>query len=343
MTSGDSTFGKGARLAVALAVVVVLATGMGLHATGVESAFASGTSLTTASVTKTPVTKKTMKMTMAGGDVANLKTSAVGTKVKWSSSNKKIATVKPTGNYTAKVTAIKPGTTTITAKSKTQTITCTVTVTGKISKRTLALTPFQTSTLSLSTYKNVGVKSWASSNKSCVKVSSGGKVTPIATGSAVITCTDKKGYKYRCAVSVNCPAITCKISDGGSRRFDGEEGDRFLKNFELTNGSAKDIVLDTDPIRYYPSNTFGSLVYYNLSGYDRDTTSSSFSERPVTVKKKDSANPGTYSFAGKLDLGAENFQLLDTGRFSLTLKVGGNHYEASFASKTGKPLSLTRV
>lgn len=48
--------------------------------------------------------------------------------VKWSTSNKKIATVKKTGKYTAKVTAKNPGVAKITAKVGGKKYTCTVTV-----------------------------------------------------------------------------------------------------------------------------------------------------------------------------------------------------------------------
>lgn len=52
------------------------------------------------------------------------------------------------------------------------------------------------------------VKSWKSSNTKVAKVSSKGVVTAVKAGTAKITCTDKKGKKYTCKVTVKNPYIS---------------------------------------------------------------------------------------------------------------------------------------
>ena len=126
--------------------------------------------------------------------------------VTWSSSNSAVATVKD-----GKVTAVKAGTATITAKAGEKTATCAVTVTKAtvpvtsitLNKTTLSLTEGEDYTLTATvkpddaTDKTV---TWSSSNAAVATVKDG-KVTAVKAGTATITA--KAGEKTAiCAVTV---------------------------------------------------------------------------------------------------------------------------------------------
>lgn len=149
-------------------------------------------------------------------------------KVKWSSSNKKVATV----NQKGKVTAKKKGKCTITAKVKGKKYKCKVTVIKrkKIAKPKEANEEFIAVTLNVSELKldvtrvkyradgtgylskakgkyklaifNTSKKpKWKSSNKKVAKVNSKGKVTAVAPGKCTISAVINK-KKYKCKVTI---------------------------------------------------------------------------------------------------------------------------------------------
>lgn len=137
----------------------------------------------------------TLKATIAPS-TANTKT------VKWSSSNKKIASISSDG----KITATGPGTATITCKAtdgsnvyKTAKVTVTQDVT-KIELDKTSATITAESTLCLQpaiTPSNASNKTltWSSSNTKVAQVSSDGVVTALQSGTAIITCTSTDGSK----------------------------------------------------------------------------------------------------------------------------------------------------
>ena len=136
--------------------------------------------------------------------------------VTWTSSNTAVATVDATG----KVTAVKEGKATITAKAGDKTATCEVTVNKKeeqvvavesvtLDKTALSLTEGESATLIATvapenaTDKTVA---WTSSNTAVATVDATGKVTAVAAGEAVITA--KAGDKTAtCAVTVTAKYI----------------------------------------------------------------------------------------------------------------------------------------
>ena len=162
-----------------------------------------------------PVTSVTLDratLTMTEGDTQTLSATvkpdnATDKTVTWTSSNTSVATVDG-----GKVTAVAPGTATITAKAGDKTATCAVTVEKKVvpvtsltlDRTTLTMTEGDTQTLTATvkpddaTDKTV---TWTSSNTSVATVD-GGKVTAVAPGTATITA--KAGDKTAtCAVTVN--------------------------------------------------------------------------------------------------------------------------------------------
>lgn len=128
--------------------------------------------------------------------------------VKWSSSNKAIATVSSKGV----VTPVGKGTATITATSENGLkATCKVTVymktTGvKLNKSESSVYAGETITLKATvqpTNANNQSVTWSSSNKKVATVSSKGVVTGVAAGTAVITVkTAEGGYTAQCTVTV---------------------------------------------------------------------------------------------------------------------------------------------
>ena len=162
------------------------------------------------------VTLNSTSMTLVEGDTQTLiatvsPSNAENQKVMWSSSNSSVASVKE-----GVVTAIKPGSATITVKSDDggKIATCSVTVNAKVypvtdvtlDKASCEMTEGDEFTLtatinpSNATNKNV---SWKSSNTSVATVSNG-KVTALKAGTATITVTTEDGSKTAtCSVTVN--------------------------------------------------------------------------------------------------------------------------------------------
>ena len=171
---------------------------------------------TTASVTK----GKTLQLTatVAPGNATNKE-------VKWSTSNKNVATVSPSGLVTAK----SAGTATITCTAKDGSgvkATCKITVKNPVvkvtkvtlNKTTATLAPKETLTLKATvTPTNATNKAvtWKSSNTKIATVSSSGKVTAKAAGTVTITCTakDGSGKKATCKIIVytNTEAYVARI------------------------------------------------------------------------------------------------------------------------------------
>lgn len=132
--------------------------------------------------------------------------------VTWSSDKTDIATVDSTG----KVTAVKEGTTTITAKAGEKTATCTVTVKAKgtvsvtgvtVNPATVKLDVGKTTVLGVTiTPENATEKgvTWKSSDESKATVDAKGCVTAKAEGTVTITATTKDGSKTAsCTVTIS--------------------------------------------------------------------------------------------------------------------------------------------
>ena len=117
-------------------------------------------------------------------------------KVKWSTSNKKVATVSKKGLVKGK----KVGKATITAKVGNKKYRCTVTVKMGLNEINKKINVGAKTTLKL-----LGAKKkvqWSSSDKSVADVSTNGTVTGIKEGTATITAKYGK-KKFRCKVTVN--------------------------------------------------------------------------------------------------------------------------------------------
>ncbi len=170
---------------------------------------ATATCKVTVKYVTTKLTMSSKKLELVKGKSATLKVkrtpSKATEKIRWSSSNVKVATVSQKG----KVTAKKAGTVTITAKASNGVkATCKVTIKNKASlklKKTRGAVKVGKS-LKIqvkSTFpKNDKIKSYKSSDSKIAKVDKKGKVTGKKKGTAKITVTTKSGAKATYKVTV---------------------------------------------------------------------------------------------------------------------------------------------
>ncbi len=131
-------------------------------------------------------------------------------KVKWTSSNKKVAAVSSSGVVSGKVVGTAVITCTAADGSRVF-ATCTITVTPiyptgvKVSKAALSVVAGKTSTLRATVLpRNTDFKTvtWESAETAIAVVDAKGKVTGIAPGIVAITCTTSNGLKAVCTVTV---------------------------------------------------------------------------------------------------------------------------------------------
>lgn len=137
--------------------------------------------------------------------------------VTWSTSSEAVATVDQNG----KVTAVKAGTATITAKAGEKTAACEVTVSAKyiavetvtLNKNTLPLVEGESETL-IATVKpdNATDKTvtWSTSNEAVATVDQNGKVTATGGGEAIITAKAEE-ITAACKVTVTVPVQSVQL------------------------------------------------------------------------------------------------------------------------------------
>ncbi len=159
---------------------------------------------------KNPIKLNKTKVTLNKGKTYTLKVSGTKKKVKWSTSNKKVATVNSKG----KVTAKKKGTCTITAKADGLTVKSKITVQNKKSIPVEGLLiEFDSVSLKVGNTHKIDViilptnatnktLTYTTSNKNVVTVDSKGKVTAKGKGKAYVTVKSSNGKKARCEFTV---------------------------------------------------------------------------------------------------------------------------------------------
>lgn len=130
------------------------------------------------------------------GSSVTLKMTGTSKRVKWSTSKASVASVNSKG----KVTGIKQGSATITAKVAGVSYKCKIKVEKvKLSKSKVSLTCGNSTKIKLNGGK---IKSVKSSKTSVASVSKTGKITAKKPGTATITVVSKKGKSYTCKVTV---------------------------------------------------------------------------------------------------------------------------------------------
>lgn len=157
------------------------------------------------------------KQTLYVGQSLKLKVTGTKSTVKWSTSNKKVATVSK-----GKVVAKKAGTAKITAKVGKKSYVCKVTVKNlSLTKTNLVLNEGKTKSIKLTgAYKTV---KWSTSNKAVATVSNG-KIKAVKAGTATIK-AKHNGKTYSCKVTVksvfNSSTGISKISYNSYKVSDG--------------------------------------------------------------------------------------------------------------------------
>ena len=188
-----------------------------------------GTSRVEAASPKLSATKKTIDQKKSF--TLSIK-NAKGT-IKWSTSNKNVASIKKVSTTKYKVTGVLAGSATISVKVKSKTYKCKVTVKGlDVTSKTLNVGKSVTVSA-----KNLGSKiKWTTSNASvaAIKKSSSTKYKVTAKKAGTATITAKVGSKkYTCKIVVSAPKIN------GSRSVKVETGKQAAISLSgVTSGTA---------------------------------------------------------------------------------------------------------
>ena len=162
-------------------------------------------------VTGITVSPDTLDLTVGDTETLSPEVTAdegADTTVTWETSSRNVATVD-----NGKVTAVGPGTATITAKAGDQEATCEVKVSAQempaasitVAPTKLSLIVGESNTLAAATVPEGQAVSWTSSDDKIAAVS-GGKVTAVAAGTATITAS-VNGTELKCEVTVKSPSL----------------------------------------------------------------------------------------------------------------------------------------
>lgn len=231
--------------------------------------------------------------TLNVGETTTLRISGTSAKIKWSSSNKSVATVSQKG----KVTARQSGTATIKAKVSKKTLKCTINVKTKFSAReatkNISCTLQDTGDGVVAILKN--------NNKITVNLSA--KLAYYSNGKMIDTASDEN-YAFEsgaeCALFFHAPydsdyknvdyddyKITMSVEEGSSSLICGSKGIQVNSEFgsdnvsaEITNNSGKDL-----------SSIIVSCVFY-----DSDKNAIGYEYHYVECKSDGSSDFATFDF-----------------------------------------------
>lgn len=172
-----------------------------------------------AAAKKASLNKKAVTLTITNKNAnpsVTLKVKNTKKSVKWTVNNKKIATVKKTGKYSAKITAKKAGKETITCKVNGRTLKCKVTVVDKrtadneasLDKKAVTLTITdgdEEPSVALKVENAKKAVDWKTSNKDVITVTARTNnsvwITAVGAGKAVVACK-VNGKTLECEVTV---------------------------------------------------------------------------------------------------------------------------------------------
>ena len=175
-----------------------------------EPLFVPGTITAEAATKKVAMNKKSGSLAVGGKTTIQLKNINKKRAISWTSSNKKVATVKKGSSGKATVTAKKAGKATITAKYAGKKYTFKVTVKSPVlSKKSITLTAGKKYTVQLKNIVSSKKITWVSKKKSIatVKKGSNGKATITAKKKGKVYIYAKyNGKNYRVTVNVKAPA-----------------------------------------------------------------------------------------------------------------------------------------
>lgn len=222
--------------------------------------------------------------------------------VKWSSSNKKIATVSSKGKVVAKA----KGTCYIYAKYGKKKLTAQVKVeTPSISKKSVTVNYGKTYQLKLN--GNTQSVSWKTSDSSVATVNSKGKVTAKGVGKATITVKVKSGKSYKCTVTVK--DTSASVSNLYIQKQDTPEGAVAI----VTNNNASNVYVVLS-CKYY--DYYGNMVYettdYNNCLQSGRTAVFTFYKNNIDYARSEVSVKSIERAPNYLDFGVQNISYYAT-------------------------------
>lgn len=253
--------------------------------------------ITTVEAAKVKLSKS--KATLIKGQTLKLEVKNTSKNVKWSTTDKKIATVTSSG----KVKAKKTGTVTIIAKVGNKQYKCKIKVeTPKISNSSLIL--IKGSSQQISMIGNTQKIKWSTSNKSVATVNSKGKITAKKNGKSTITATIGN-KKYTCKVTVSNKFSNAYLTKNTTYdSYVSLDEDYVIVKFN--NNATVNINITDISIVYYDSN--GNMIYTDTA-YNGDilidanssginyfrTPSDSFSNYKISFTSRNAIGDSKYT------------------------------------------------
>ena len=265
------------------------------------------------------------KYTMNVGEKYTLKVKGTKKKVKWSTSNKKVATINSKG----KVTAKKKGTVTITAKVSGRKYKCKIKV-EKPTINTKSKTMYLGNTYNLKISKTTQKVKWSTSNKKIATVDTNGIVTAKKVGTTTITA--KVGNtKYKCKIKVKDYENNIKIS--------------YLKTDTsviaiLTNNNSTAVSIKPD------------MIFYNAKGNIQSKTTEfnyCFAPKSTIALEFRSYNTSTYEYqtysSYKLSLGKveKSYYSPYTSKIKVNASKTDGCIIAEVKNNSGKKLNFINI
>jgi len=226
------------------------------------------------------INKGTSALRVGETDTLQVTKTPAEIQVNWTSSDPSVATVDDNG----KVTAIKAGTASITAKAtdgSNYSVTCVVTVTGepkidtilKLNKTAISITIGQVEPLLAIT--NSPSVTWSSANTDVATVDSNGNVIGMQKGTATITATTADGKTATCVVTVNAKSranLIITMTNNNIKTYDlsMEALNIFLNWYDgRANGMGKSYYIFVNPNNGYKEYIpYDKIEYFNIEEYE---------------------------------------------------------------------------
>lgn len=273
----------------------------------------------------------------------------------WTTSNPAVATVDLSGNVKAVGTGDAVITYTINGKSAT----CKIHVDGPkpidkiiVNKGSLDMSASGTETLTYTVEPSTGYTgtiTWSSDNTSVATVNSTGKVTAVASGTAVITAQNEAGVKGRCVVKVagyvstgglNVTDTSDLPSYGGAKPNDSTDDRKFIKKTCLYAGM---LSLESQRVIYFPDGVYDVAHSQSEQAFYLGTKSSlkiTMSNKAVIKAMSNNAPVcmGITSNATNVTINGGTF---DGNKANVT--SSSNYYSSAFDLRTAKNITFDGV
>ena len=148
-----------------------------------------------------------------------------------------------------------------------------------------------------------------------------------------ITCTDTKGNKYACKVTMNMPNVKCEMLS--TVTYAPSSTTYYFKKFKLSNWSGKTVWLADKLIMYWPysGDTDTSDIMFGMN--------SVYSTKTFSDSSEDVQNGYSYTFVGFEGSYSNYYPAYSNRMFAMALTVGSHTYTCIF-STDGPLLSVSQ-